>query len=128
MITGSQARAARAMAKLTVAELAQRADVAPNTITRVEADKSVNTATLRVIQAALEAAGVIFIPENGGGAGVRIRKGGAAPPQAQPAAMTPPASRQAAPAPRQVTVSPAEPATTRQRKPTRLPIPPRRVR
>jgi hypothetical protein len=30
---------------------------------------------LAAIRAALEAAGVEFIPENGGGAGVRLRKG-----------------------------------------------------
>jgi transcriptional regulator with XRE-family HTH domain len=59
------------MAKLTVAQLALQADVAPNTITRVEADKSVNTATLRVIQAALEAAGIEFT--NGEAPGVRLR-------------------------------------------------------
>jgi hypothetical protein len=34
-------------------------------------------ATLAAIQRALEAAGVEFIPENGGGAGVRLRKPGA---------------------------------------------------
>jgi transcriptional regulator with XRE-family HTH domain len=31
--------------------------------------------TIAAIQRALEAAGVEFIPENGGGAGVRLRKG-----------------------------------------------------
>jgi hypothetical protein len=31
-------------------------------------------ATIEVVRTALEAAGVIFIPENGGGAGVRLRK------------------------------------------------------
>jgi hypothetical protein len=31
-------------------------------------------ANARAIRAALEAAGVEFIPENGGGAGVRLRK------------------------------------------------------
>ena len=31
----------------------------------------------KAIRAALEAAGVEFIAENGGGAGVRVRKGGA---------------------------------------------------
>lgn len=30
--------------------------------------------TLEALRAALEAAGVEFIPENGGGAGVRLRK------------------------------------------------------
>lgn len=74
MIMGSQVRGARAVLKLTVAELARSAGVAPNTITRVEADKPVNTSTLGAIQRALEAAGVVFIPENGDGAGVRLRK------------------------------------------------------
>ena len=74
MITGSQARGARAVLKWTVADVAQKAGVAPNTVTRVEADKSVNTTTLRAMQAAFEEAGVQFIPENGGGAGVRMRK------------------------------------------------------
>ena len=32
--------------------------------------------TLGALRAALEAAGVEFIAENGGGAGVRLRKGG----------------------------------------------------
>jgi hypothetical protein len=39
-----------------------------------EADKGVNMATMAAIQRALEAAGVEFIAENGGGAGVRLRK------------------------------------------------------
>jgi hypothetical protein len=51
------------------------AHVAPNTIVRFEADKGVNMATAAAIQRALEAAGVEFIAENGGGAGVRLRKG-----------------------------------------------------
>ena len=34
--------------------------------------------TLAAIRRALEAAGVAFIPENGGGAGVRLSKAGAA--------------------------------------------------
>ena len=60
------------MLKWTVAEVAERAGVAPNTITRVEADKSVNTATLKTMQAAYEAAGVEFT--NGGQPGVRMKK------------------------------------------------------
>ncbi|WP_424140341.1 helix-turn-helix domain-containing protein [Roseomonas chloroacetimidivorans] len=74
MISGAQVRGARAMLKLTVAELAERSSVAPNTVVRVEAGKSVNTGTLAALQQALEAAGVIFVPENGEGAGVRMRK------------------------------------------------------
>ncbi len=71
MMTGTQARAARAMLKWTVAEVAERAGVAPNTITRVEGDKSVNTATLKTMKAAYEAAGVEFT--NGGQPGVRMK-------------------------------------------------------
>ena len=65
MIVPSQSRGARAMLRWTVAELAQRAEVAPNTIVRFEAEKSVNTGTVAAIQGALEAAGVEFLPDNG---------------------------------------------------------------
>lgn len=47
------------------------------TIRRLEAmsgELSGHTSTIRALQAALEAAGVQFIPENGGGAGVRLAK------------------------------------------------------
>ena len=74
MISGDQVRGARAMLKLTVAELSTAAGIAPNTIVRVEAGKSVNTGTLAAIQKALETSGVIFVPENGEGPGVRLRK------------------------------------------------------
>lgn len=63
MITGTQARGARAMLRLTVAAVAQAAGIAPNTIIRVEADKSVNTGTLDAIQTVYEAAGVRFTGE-----------------------------------------------------------------
>ena len=74
MIVGSQVRGARAILRLTVARLAETAQVAPNTVVRIEADKDVNMASMRAIQRALEAAGVEFIPENGGGAGVRLKE------------------------------------------------------
>jgi transcriptional regulator with XRE-family HTH domain len=72
-VTGDQVRMARAALRLGVRDLARLADVSPNTITRLEAGHSANSATLRVIQFALEDAGVEFIPENGGGAGVRLK-------------------------------------------------------
>jgi len=56
-----------------VRDLAKLADVSPNTITRVEAGYPSNSTTLRALQSALEGAGVEFIPENGGGAGVRLK-------------------------------------------------------
>lgn len=36
--------------------------------------RSPRAATVEAIQAALESAGVEFIPENGGGAGVRLKR------------------------------------------------------
>lgn len=70
-----QCRMARAATGLGVRELAEAASVSPNTIARFERGEELKPATLDGIQAALEAAGVEFIPENGGGAGVRLRKG-----------------------------------------------------
>ncbi len=77
MITGSQARMARAALKLGVRDVAKAAKISPATLSRVEADQGANASTLAAIRAALEAAGVEFIEENGGGPGVRLRKGGA---------------------------------------------------
>jgi transcriptional regulator with XRE-family HTH domain len=74
MITGTQLRMARAALKLGVRELAASAKVLPATITRIEGDQPANASTLAALRAALEAAGVEFISENGGGAGVRLRK------------------------------------------------------
>ena len=48
-----------------VSDAATRAGVSPNTITRVEGDGSVNTATLKAMQAAYEAAGVRFTSDGG---------------------------------------------------------------
>lgn len=70
---------ARAALKLGVRELAAAAKVSPATVTRIEADLPANASTLAAISAALEALGVEFIAENGGGPGVRLRKSGAQP-------------------------------------------------
>ena len=76
MITGLQIRMARAALRWGVRDLAAAAKVSPATVTRIEGegDAQANAATLAAIRTALEAAGVEFIPENGGGAGVRLRK------------------------------------------------------
>lgn len=65
---------ARAALKLGVREVAAAARVSPATITRIEADMPANASTLSAIRTALEAAGVIFVDENGQGPGVRLRK------------------------------------------------------
>jgi len=73
MITGAQLRMARAALKLGVRDVAAAAKVSPATVTRIESDQPANASTLAAIRTALEAAGVEFIEENGGGPGVRIR-------------------------------------------------------
>lgn len=65
---------ARAATGLGVRELAEAAKVAPNTVTRFERGEALQERTIEAIQRALEAAGVEFIAENGGGPGVRLRK------------------------------------------------------
>lgn len=65
---------ARAALKWGVRDLAREAHVTPATVTRIEAGQAAHTSTLKAIRAALEAAGVIFIDENGDGPGVRLRK------------------------------------------------------
>lgn len=73
MITGTQLRMARAALKLGVRAVAAMAKVSPATVTRIESDQPANASTLAAIRIALEAAGVEFIEENGGGPGVRLR-------------------------------------------------------
>ena len=69
----AQCRMARAALQLGVRELAAMARVAPATISRLERGEVLYPRTLEAIRAALEAAGVEFIPENGGGVGVRLK-------------------------------------------------------
>jgi len=80
MLTGAQIRAARAIIRWTVEDLAKAAKVGFQTVRRGEAtDGPVKMMTNNeaAIRAALEAAGVEFIDANGGGPGVRL-KGNAA--------------------------------------------------
>jgi predicted transcriptional regulator len=75
MISPEQIRGARAMLGLTQAELATKAGISTtglNNIERGSADPKAST--LKAIRAALEDAGAQFIDQNGGGAGVRLKK------------------------------------------------------
>jgi transcriptional regulator with XRE-family HTH domain len=65
---------ARAALEMEIRELAERAKVATGTIVRFERGEALKERTIDAIQAAIEAAGVEFIAENGGGPGVRLRK------------------------------------------------------
>lgn len=64
---------ARGALQLGVRDLALAAKVSPSTVTRFEAGEELRERTLDALRAALETAGVEFIAENGGGAGVRLR-------------------------------------------------------
>lgn len=73
-MNATQCKMARAAIGLGVRELAVKADVSPNTIARLERGEAMREGTVDAIRRALESAGVEFIPENGGGAGVRLAK------------------------------------------------------
>ncbi|KFC69293.1 putative transcription factor, MBF1 like protein precursor [Bosea sp. LC85] len=66
---------ARAALNWSMPELAQRAGVGVNTVNRFEAGQDARMSSVEKMQAALSEAGVIFIAENGEGAGVRLPKG-----------------------------------------------------
>jgi transcriptional regulator with XRE-family HTH domain len=75
MINFVQCKMGRAALGWSALELAKRAKVGVATVNRFEASQAQPIpVTLDAIQRALEAGGVEFIPENGGGAGVRLRK------------------------------------------------------
>ncbi|MFN4159384.1 MAG: helix-turn-helix domain-containing protein [Gemmobacter sp.] len=65
---------ARAATGLGVRELAALAGVAQATVSRLERGEELRAGTVATIRAALEAAGVVFLPENGNGPGVALRK------------------------------------------------------
>jgi hypothetical protein len=76
-LTSAQIRAARSLIKWTAEDLARESRVSLRTIRRAElADQetSMTTPNNFAVRGALEAAGVEFIDENGGGPGVRLKK------------------------------------------------------
>ena len=78
-LSSAQIRAARALLRWSAADLANESALGANTIRRAEVAEdgtSLTAANELAIRRALEAAGVEFIDENGGGPGVRLRKSG----------------------------------------------------
>jgi transcriptional regulator with XRE-family HTH domain len=76
-LTSHQIRAARALIRWTAEDLSRQSAVSLRTIRRAELaerDTSMTAANDLAIRRALEAAGVEFIDEDGGGPGVRLRK------------------------------------------------------
>jgi len=68
-----QLRMARAAVGWGVRELAKRAGVTANTVTRIELGADAKQSTIDALRRTLEAAGIEFIPQDGGGPGVRLR-------------------------------------------------------
>ena len=74
VITAAQCRAARALIEWSVEELSRTSHVGVQTIIDFEARFRMPTDDIkRRIRVALEEGGVVFIGENGGGAGVRLK-------------------------------------------------------
>lgn len=76
MIDAAQIRAARALIEWKQQDLADKAGLSFATIQRMESlgTGRSSAANVDAVTKALEAAGVQFIAENGGGAGVRMAK------------------------------------------------------
>jgi DNA-binding transcriptional regulator YiaG len=71
----AQCRAGRALLDMTQSQLAELAKLGLSTVVDFEKGRrQVSQAAVEIIQSALQGAGVEFIEENGGGAGVRLRK------------------------------------------------------
>ena len=75
-ITIEQLRAARGLLGWSQSELASRAGLSLPTVKRVESEfgPRVSDDARAKLQGALEAGGIQFLDEDGGGAGVRFRK------------------------------------------------------
>ncbi|RWA70456.1 MAG: XRE family transcriptional regulator [Mesorhizobium sp.] len=74
-MTPAQARAARSLIDWNQSKLAESASLGLSTVVDFERGRrQVSAEAMDAIQRALESAGVEFIPENGGGAGVRLKK------------------------------------------------------
>jgi hypothetical protein len=76
-LTSAQMRAARALIRWSAEDLARETALSVTTIRRAELtdrETSMTAANDLAVRRALEAAGVEFIEENGGGPGVRLRR------------------------------------------------------
>jgi transcriptional regulator with XRE-family HTH domain len=76
MTTPDQIRAARALVGLSQPAVAASAGVSAMTVKRAEGSSSppASAEAVAAIRAALEASGVVFLPENGNGPGVALRR------------------------------------------------------
>ncbi|MFC3221289.1 helix-turn-helix transcriptional regulator [Tianweitania populi] len=71
----AQVRAARGLLALTQQDLAALSHVSLRTVVQLErGDRPVSPSICQAIKLSLEAAGVDFLPANGGGPGVRLAR------------------------------------------------------
>ncbi len=68
-----QCKMARVAVGWGVRDLAREASVSTDTVARLERGETLKQSTIDAIRVTLEAAGVEFIEENGGGPGVRLK-------------------------------------------------------
>ena len=74
-LSAAQSRAARGLLDWSQTELASRSNLSESTIRDFEKGRRVPSPNnLAAVARAFEAAGLEFIPENGGGAGIRFRE------------------------------------------------------
>ena len=74
-ITPDQCRGARGLLDMTQSDLASRSGVSLGTVINFESgERQPIRAVMEAMRKALEDAGIEFIPENGGGLGVRFAK------------------------------------------------------
>jgi transcriptional regulator with XRE-family HTH domain len=74
-ISPAQCRGGRALLDMTQPQLASMASVGLSTVVDFERQRrTVSEEAIRKMQEALENAGIQFIPENGGGPGVRLKR------------------------------------------------------
>ena len=74
MLTGSQVRMARAFLRWSISDLANKSGVGISTIQRIEqADDAPDSrgGNIQAVHDALIAAGIMFLPDDGNGVGVR---------------------------------------------------------
>lgn len=75
MLSAAQCRAARGLLDWTQQDLADAARIGVATVRVFEGEGAdARQATVAVLKRAFETAGVVFIDDNGGGPGVRLRK------------------------------------------------------
>jgi transcriptional regulator with XRE-family HTH domain len=76
-LTGRQIAAGRTLIGMSQSDLARMSRVSVQTLRRMEGSEGPSSGyvnNVASVRAALEAAGVIFVEENGGGHGVRLQK------------------------------------------------------